>query len=108
MAGMQYRLKKGDEVFVTNGKDKGKKGKILQVLRDRERVLVEKVNIVSRHVRQNPQGGGGIMEKEASLHISNVMYFCSKCDGPVKVMYKVLEDGKKTRACKSCGEILDK
>lgn len=108
MSAVSFRLKKGDEVLVTVGKDKGKKGKILHVLKDRDRVLVEKINIVKKHIRQNPQGGGGIMEKESPIHISNVRYFCAKCDAPVGIAYKSLDDGKKARACKKCGEILDK
>ena len=108
MATVKYRLKAGDEVVVTVGKDKGKQGKILQVVTARGRVLVEKVNTVKRHMRQNAQGGGGIMEKEAPIHISNVRYFCSKCSSPAGIRYRLLDDGSKARACSKCGEILDK
>lgn len=108
MAGVVYKLKKGDEVQVTSGKEKGKKGKVLQVITGKERVLVEKVNVVKRHLRQSGQDGGGIIEKEAPIHLSNVSYYCEKCDGPVRVVHKVLDDGKKVRSCNKCGEILDK
>ncbi len=108
MSPVKYKIRKGDTVAVLTGRDRGKRGKILHVFRDRGRVLVENVNIVKRHVRQSAQGGGGIIEKEAAIHISNVAYVCPKCDAPVKVMRKILEDGSKVRTCKKCGEILDK
>lgn len=100
-------LKKGDNVVVTTGKDAGKRGEILKVLSDRRRVLVEKVNLVSRHLRQDSQGGGGIIEKESTIHISNVNYLCNKCDKPTKISRKILDDGRKVRACRQCGEIID-
>ena len=108
MAGVKLKLKKGDDVIVTAGKDKGKKGKIIQIITSRQRVMVEKINVVSRHLRQSAEGGGGIMEKEAPIHISNVKYLCGKCNEPVRIMRKLLQDGKSVRACKKCGEILDK
>ena len=108
MAGAGYKLKKGDEVQVVSGKEKGKRGNILQVISGKDRVLIEKVNVVKRHMRQNAQDGGGIIEKEAPVHISNVSYYCSKCEGPVRVIHKRLENGKKVRSCSKCAEILDK
>lgn len=108
MSAVKYKLKKGDTVAVIAGKDRGKRGKIIQVFKSRERVLVEKVNVVKRHLRQGPQGGGGIIEKEAPVHISDVSYLCKKCDAPVRIAMKILDDGKKVRACRKCGEILDK
>ena len=108
MAGVKFRLKKGDEVIVTEGKDKGKKGEIIQIIPGSQRVLVEKTNIVQRHLRQSSEGGGGIMEKEAPIHISNVKYICSKCESPTSISRKLLDNGEKVRACKKCGEILGK
>ncbi len=107
MSSSNINLKKGDTVVVTVGKDQGKRGKILQLVDDRRKALVEKVNIVKRHTRQDSQGGGGIIEKEAPIHISNINYLCQKCDAPVRISKKVLEDGKKVRACSKCGEIID-
>ncbi|MDH3975964.1 MAG: 50S ribosomal protein L24 [Deltaproteobacteria bacterium] len=101
-------LKKGDTVVVTTGKDRGKRGKIIQIVNVRQKVLVEKVNIVKRHLRQDSQGGGGIMEKESPIHVSNVSYLCQKCDAPVKIMKKILDNGNKVRACAKCGEIIDR
>jgi len=99
-------LKKGDNVIVTTGKDSGKSGEIIKVVGDRQRVIVEKVNLVSRHLRQDSQGGG-IIEKESSIHISNVNYLCNKCGKPARISRKILDDGRKVRSCSQCGEIID-
>ncbi|MCX7816588.1 MAG: 50S ribosomal protein L24 [Syntrophales bacterium] len=101
------KLKKGDMVKVLAGKEKGKTGKILKVIPEKCRVIVEKVNIVKKHKRPDVHGKGGILEKEASIHLSNVAYLCSKCNTGVRIGYKVLEDGKKVRICKKCNEVLD-
>lgn len=101
------RLKKGDMVKVISGKEEGKTGKILRTIRDKNQVIVEKLNIVKRHKRPDAKGKGGILEKEGPINASNVMYLCSKCDIGVKVGYKILEDGGKVRVCKKCHEILD-
>jgi len=98
-----------DTVVVLAGKDRGKQGRVLRVFPKEGRVLVEKVNMVKRHTRPNdkvPQGG--IVEKEATLHHSNLMVVCGKCGKPTRVGHKNLADGKKVRLCKKCGEILDK
>ncbi len=100
-------IKKGDIVKVIAGKEKGKTGKVLSILRDKERVLVEKVNLVKKHQRPDAKGKGGILEKEGSIHVSNVMVVCTKCDEAVRIGHRVLEDGKKVRLCKKCNEILD-
>ena len=100
-------LKKGDTVKVISGKDKGRTGKIQNVIVDKGRVIVEKVNIIKRHQKADAKGKGGIVEKEGPIHISNVMYLCSKCGVGVRVRYKTLEDGKKVRVCAKCQEILD-
>jgi large subunit ribosomal protein L24 len=98
-------IKKGDMVIVTAGKELGKTGKVLHVLTQKKRALVEKINIVKRHQRPTGQNQeGGILELENPLHISNLMYLCGKCEKGVRVGKKVLEDGRKIRICKSCGE----
>ncbi len=104
----KIKLKKDDKVKVVTGKDKGKIGKVLKIDRQRSRVLVENINIVKRHSRPSAQNRqGGIVEREASVHISNVMLMCGKCLEAARVGAKVLEDGKKVRVCKRCNEILD-
>ena len=105
---VKFHVKKDDQVIVIAGKEKGKTGKILRVITKKERVLVEKVNFVKRHTRPSSQTRqGGILEKEAPIHASNVMIICTKCNLPVKVGRKILEDGKKVRYCKKCGELID-
>ena len=101
------RLKKGDRVKVVAGKEKGKSGKILKVVVEKDKVVVEKLNFVKRHQKPDAKGKGGIVEKEGPIHISNVMLLCNKCEMGVRVGHKVLEDGKKVRACTKCHEILD-
>lgn len=112
----QYRIRKDDKVIVTTGKDKGKVGKVLKVLRKKDRVLVEKVNMVKRHTKGNPytQQPGGIIEKEMPIHISNVMVMCESCAGPVRVGFKQVDgksekdaNGKKVRFCKKCNKIIE-
>ncbi|GAB6172273.1 50S ribosomal protein L24 [Paradesulfitobacterium aromaticivorans] len=96
-------VKKGDLVMVITGKDAGKKGKVLEVIPKKGRVVVEKVNIIKRHTRPsqgNPQGG--ILEKEAPIHSSNVMLFCPECNSVTRVNIKETEAGK-VRVCKKCG-----
>jgi large subunit ribosomal protein L24 len=101
-------IKKNDLVKVVSGKEKGKTGKVLKVLGRKDRVIVEKVNFVKRHARPSAQHRqGGIIEKEGPIHVSNVMLLCSKCNRPVRLGRKLLEDGKKVRVCKSCGEVVD-
>ncbi len=105
----RFHVRKNDTVMVIAGKEKGKIGKILKIFPSEERVIVEKVNLIKRHTRpshQYPQGG--IIEKEGPIHISNVLLYCTKCAKGVRVGRKVLEDGKKARYCKKCGEIFDK
>ena len=101
----KLHVKAGDTVQVITGKDAGKKGKVLSVIPDKGRVIVEGVNIAKRHTKpsqSNPQGG--VIEKEAPLASSNVMMYCSKCKEPVRLNKKVLSDGKKVRICNQCGE----
>ena len=100
-------LKKNDVVYARTGRDKGKKGKILEMIHEKNRAIVEGLNFVKRHARPtqaNPQGG--LVQKEASLHISNLALFCATCSKPVRVAFKVLDDGQKQRVCRKCGEAL--
>ncbi len=103
-----YHVKKNDTVIVTVGKDKGKTGKVLRINQKTDRVIVEKVNIIKRHVRPSQKSKGGIMERESPIAVSNVMVYCEKCSKPVRVGNKILEDGKRVRYCKKCNEVLDK
>jgi large subunit ribosomal protein L24 len=100
-------VKKDDKVKVLAGKDKGKIGKVLKVLRKKDRILVEKVNIIKRHTRPNAKNRqGGILESEAPIPWSNVMLMCNKCMASTRIRHKALEDGKKIRTCAKCGEAL--
>jgi large subunit ribosomal protein L24 len=101
------RIRKGDQVIVTSGKDKGRQGTVLNVAEDR--VLVETVNMVKKHAKANPMQGveGGIIEKEMPVHISNVMIFNPITKKGGRVGFKVLEDGRKVRYFKSNGEVVD-
>jgi large subunit ribosomal protein L24 len=103
---VKSRLKKGDEVKVIAGKDKGKTGKILTVVRKYDRVVVDGVNIAKRHTKPSPQNqDGGIVEKTVGIHISNVMLIDPKSKKPTRIGYKI-EDGKKIRFAKKSGAIL--
>ena len=102
----RMNVKKGDEVIVIAGKDKGKTGKVIQVIPSQDKVVVEGVAIVKRHTKPTqkmPQGG--IIEKEAAIHVSNVMPFCSTCKKGVRVAHTI-ENGTKTRVCRKCGKAL--
>ncbi len=102
------RIKKDDKVKVLAGKDKGKIGKVLQVINKKNRLLVENINMVKRHTRPNMQNRqGGIVEGEAPIHWSNVMLVCSKCMAPMRIKMTRLEDGKIVRTCGKCNEIID-
>lgn len=104
----KMRIKKGDIVVVIAGSEKGKRGKVIEAIPSEGRVIVEKVNIIKKHQRPTQQQRqGGIIEREGKLSASNVQIFCPKCDKPVKVGVKKLEDGKKVRICRKCGEMLD-
>ena len=101
-------IHKKDKVLVLAGKDRGKQGEVIQVLPEDSRVIVAKINFVKRHSRANPQKGqpGGIREKEASIHISNVMLVCKKCNQPMRPKSDSLSDGTKVRICRKCGEMI--
>ena len=104
---MANRIKKGDQVVVIAGKDKGKQGDVVRV--DGDRVVVSNVNVVKRHTKPNPQAGvaGGVVEREASIHISNVNVLNPASGKGERVGFKVLEDGRKLRVFRSSGEALD-
>ncbi len=102
----KFNIKKDDLVIVTKGEDKGKKGKVLKVLRDKNRVIVEGVNIVKKHQKARKQGENSrIIEKEAPLSISNVMLVCPKCNTPTKVGH-IRSDNRNLRVCKNCREMI--
>jgi len=108
MVTSKCHIKKDDKVKVVAGKDKGKIGKVLNIKRKNNRILVEKINFVKRHARPSAKHKqGGIIESEAPIHLSNVMLMCNKCIQPVRIQMKRLEDGKKIRVCRKCGEIID-
>jgi large subunit ribosomal protein L24 len=95
--------------MVIAGKENGKSGRILRILTKKDRAIVEKINFIKRHQRPaGQQRQGGIIEKEAPLHLSNLMLICEMCNTPVRIGKKLLEDGKKARYCKKCGEMIDK
>jgi len=104
----KLHFKKDDQVKVIAGKEKGKTGKILVVLSKKESAIIEKINFVKRHTRPSSKSRqGGILEKEAPIPLSNLMIICTKCNMPVRIGRKILEDKKKVRHCKKCGELLD-
>ena len=102
------RIRKGDVVVVIAGKDRGKSGKVLRVFPDRWLVTVDKINMIKRHTKPNQQNRqGGILEREAAIHLSNVMLYCTTCLKPRRVGIKTLADGSRTRLCKKCGQPLE-
>ena len=101
-------IKKNDEVIVISGNEKGKKGKVLSVDHENGRVIVEGVNMATKHKKPRRQGEtGGIIQQEAALNMSNVMLVCKKCGKPTRIGYTILADGKKVRVCKKCNENFD-
>lgn len=111
----QMHIKTGDIVHVIAGKergsldDKSKRGKIMRVFPDQNRVIVERMNFIKRHTRPDKTNRqGGIIEREGRIHASNVMIVCPKCDKPTRIAHRTLGDGSKVRTCKHCEEILDK
>ena len=103
----KFKIRRGDTVCVTTGKDKGKSGQVLKVLRADHRVIVQGVNIVKRHTRPSMAHAGGIVEKEASIAISNVAILDPMKNKPTRVGFKFLDDGRKVRIAKLSGEVLD-
>jgi len=108
MERVKTHLKVNDQVEVIAGKDKGRVGKIIKIDRKHGRAIVERINMIKRHMKPNPLNQqGGIIEKEAPIHISNLMLICPKCSKTVRVGRKVLEDGTKVRVCKKCNESIE-
>ena len=102
-------VRRGDTVAVIAGRERGKRGKVLRVLPEAGRVLVEKVNMIKKHQRPTQKlRQGGIIEREGLLALSNVLLVCSHCDKPSRAGTKILADGRKTRVCRRCGESIDK
>jgi large subunit ribosomal protein L24 len=100
-------IKKNDKVIVLVGKEQGKIGSVLKVDIEKGRAIVEKINVIKRHSRAGSKTPkGGIIEKEAPIHISNLMLICNKCAEPTRIGKRILEDGSRVRVCKKCGELL--
>ena len=104
-----HRIRKGDDVVVTVVKDSGKRGTVLRVIPDMDKLVVENVNIVKKHTKPNPQRGisGGIIEKEMPIHVSNVMLYNPQTKKGDRVGFRILEDGRKVRVFKSTSEVVD-
>ena len=110
MSRLATPIRKNDSVVVTTGKDRGKRGRVLKVLPEKNRLIVEGVNFIKRHTKANPQRNvkGGVMEREAPLHASNVQLVCPECGKPTRLGRKILGDGRKVRICRKCEGVVDK
>ena len=105
---MGLGIKKNDTVIVLTGTEKGKKGRVIDVRPKRDRIIVEGVNIIKKHMKPNNKyKQGGIIEKEAPIHRSNLMLVCPKCNKPARTGHSILENGKKIRRCNKCGEVTE-
>ncbi len=105
----RVHIKKNDQVYVLTGKDRGKTGKVLKVYPAKSRAIVEGLNFIQKHTRPNPQRNvkGGILPKEASIHLSNLMVLCKRCNKRARVGFTELQGGRKARVCKKCNEFMD-
>ena len=103
----KLKIRKGDRVMVTTGRDKGKTGEVLKILTKNGRALVQGVNMVKRHTRPTQASAGGIIEKEATIHISNLTHIDPKDDKPTRIGYRTLEGDRKVRFAKRSGEVID-
>jgi large subunit ribosomal protein L24 len=110
MSRLHTPIRRNDTVSVNAGKDRGKRGRVLKVLPTNNRLIVEGVNMIKRHTRPNPQRNiqGGIIEREAALHASNVQLVCPECSQVTRVGHKILGDGRKVRICRKCEGVVDK
>jgi large subunit ribosomal protein L24 len=104
---MAAKIRKGDRVVVISGRDKGKQGTVLQVIPKESRAVVQGINVVRRHQRQTPRDPGGIVAKEAPIHLSNLAHLDPQSNRPTRVGFKTLEDGRKVRVAKRSGEVID-
>lgn len=103
----KFKIKKGDQVLVTTGKDKGKKGEVIKILKDKNRILVQGVNLAKRHQKPSQINPGGITQKELSIHISNVALLDPKDGKATRIGYKILENGEKVRIARRSGEVIN-
>ena len=102
------KIRKNDTVLVIAGKDRGKKGKVRSAYPKDGRLLIDGINFIKRHTRATRQiRQAGIIEREAPIHVSNVMLLCGRCNHPTRVGFQILTDGRKVRVCRSCGEVID-
>ena len=110
MSKLQTPIRRNDNVVITTGKDSGKRGRVLKVLPAKNRLIVEGINIIKRHTKPNPQRQvqGGIVQREASVHASNVQLVCPECGKPTRLGKKILGDGRKVRVCRKCEGVVDK
>jgi len=110
MSSLATPIRKNDNVLVITGKDRGKRGRVLKVDPDRNRLVVEGVNLIKRHTKPNPGKNikGGIVEREASVHASNVQLVCPECGAQTRIGRKILGDGRKVRVCAKCKGVVDK
>jgi large subunit ribosomal protein L24 len=110
MSRLATPIRKNDNVVVMTGKDRGKRGRVVRLVPEKNRLVVEGVNFVKRHTKPNPQKNvkGGVVEREAALHASNVQIVCPECGKPTRIGKKVLDDGRKVRICRKCEGVLDK
>jgi large subunit ribosomal protein L24 len=110
MSQLATPIRKNDTVLIITGKDRGKRGRVLKVLPDKNRLIVEGMNLIKRHTRPNPGKNikGGIVEREASVHASNAQLVCPECGAQTRVGRKVLGDGRKVRVCRKCEGVVDK
>jgi large subunit ribosomal protein L24 len=105
---MAAKIRKGDKVIVLSGRSKGKTGEVLKVMPKEMRAIVQGVNMVKRHTRTTARAAGGIVEQEASIHVSNLAHVDPRTGGPSRVGFRILDDGRKVRYAKRSGEIIDK
>ena len=110
MSSLATPIRKNDNVLVITGKDRGKRGRVLKVNPDKNRLIIEGVNMIKRHTKPNPQRQikGGVVEREASLHASNVQLVCPECGKPTRLGRKILGDGRKVRICRKCEGVVDR
>jgi large subunit ribosomal protein L24 len=110
MSRLQTPIRKNDTVLVITGKDRGKRGRVLSIVPEKNRLIVEGVNLIKRHTKPNPARNvkGGIVQREASLHASNVQLICPECAAPTRIGRRILGDGRKVRVCRKCEGVVDK
>jgi large subunit ribosomal protein L24 len=110
MSRLQTPIRRNDNVVILTGKDAGKRGRVLKVLPEKNRLIIEGVNLIKRHTKPNPGKNikGGVVQREASLHASNVQLVCPECGAQARIGHQVLADGRKVRVCRKCKGVVDK